>query len=260
MQTGESMRRDWDQRARKDAFFYIASWRKDWDLPAFLKSGEEDYERLAAPVFERAAFAPQGKTMLELGCGAGRMTQAFAQRFGRVLAFDVSAEMLDRARAIHGPAANISWIQGNGTDLSGIPSGSVDFVFSYLVLQHLPSEALVHAYVRETLRVLVDRGVCLLQFNGSSDKSMNWKGVAAWSVIDSLWSLGLGGAARSTAKILGLDPEMAGKSWHGAGVKSERVAEGIRARGGTIIEILGADTPMAWCCAGKAPRAGAAGA
>jgi hypothetical protein len=25
------MQRDWDERARKDAFFYIASWRSDWD-------------------------------------------------------------------------------------------------------------------------------------------------------------------------------------------------------------------------------------
>ena len=27
----ESMRRDWDERARKDAYFYIATWRKDWE-------------------------------------------------------------------------------------------------------------------------------------------------------------------------------------------------------------------------------------
>ena len=46
MGMAESMRRDWDQRARKDAFYYIASWRKDWDLPGFLQSGDEDYARL----------------------------------------------------------------------------------------------------------------------------------------------------------------------------------------------------------------------
>ena len=31
----EVMRRDWDERARKDAYFYIASWRKDWDEASF---------------------------------------------------------------------------------------------------------------------------------------------------------------------------------------------------------------------------------
>jgi len=84
--TINAMRREWDTRARKDAFHYIASWRKDWDVSAFLKSGEEDYERLVAPVLERLGFSPDGKTMLELGCGAGRMTRSFAGRFGRVLA------------------------------------------------------------------------------------------------------------------------------------------------------------------------------
>ena len=27
----ETMRRDWDERARRNAFLYIASWRKDWN-------------------------------------------------------------------------------------------------------------------------------------------------------------------------------------------------------------------------------------
>ena len=37
------MQRDWDERARKDAFFYIASWRSDWDDKSFFESGEQDY-------------------------------------------------------------------------------------------------------------------------------------------------------------------------------------------------------------------------
>jgi hypothetical protein len=44
-----AMRRDWDDRARTNAFHYIASWRKEWDLDSFLKSGEEDFQKLVAP-------------------------------------------------------------------------------------------------------------------------------------------------------------------------------------------------------------------
>jgi hypothetical protein len=36
-----SMRKDWDDRARKDAYYYIASWKKDWDEQWFLCSGED---------------------------------------------------------------------------------------------------------------------------------------------------------------------------------------------------------------------------
>ncbi|MGH9744591.1 MAG: class I SAM-dependent methyltransferase [Candidatus Acidiferrales bacterium] len=247
----ESMRQDWDQRARKDAFYYIATWRKDWDEESFWRSGEEDYERLVAPALERAEFSPQGKTMLELGCGTGRMTRSFAHRFERVIAFDVSTEMLNRAKALDAGRSQVEWTHGNGTDLDGVPARSVDFVFSYLVLQHLPDESLVHSYVREILRVLSVGGICLLQFNASPAKSMNWKGRAAWALIDALWEMRLVRASRSTAKLLGFDPEMAGKSWHGVCVNAERVAQTVRESGGDVLELSGVNTPMGWCCARK---------
>ncbi len=256
MSVTDSMRRDWDERARKDAFHYIASWRKDWDVASFLASGEEDYLRLVAPVLARWQFPPQGKVMLELGCGAGRMTRSFAQRFERVFAFDVSAEMLRRAQALVQDAGNILWVQGDGSDLSGVDSDAVHFVFSYLVLQHLPSERLAHEYIREMLRVLKDDGVFLFQFNGGRAPTMNWKGRLAWSVVDALWTLRLNRASRATASWLGLDPETAGKSWRGASVETGRVLETVRASGGAVREVTGENTPMTWCCGVKAARNG----
>ena len=32
----EGMREDWDTRARKNAFYYIASWRENWNEVFFL--------------------------------------------------------------------------------------------------------------------------------------------------------------------------------------------------------------------------------
>jgi SAM-dependent methyltransferase len=247
----EAMRQDWDERARKDAFYYIASWRKDWDEASFWRSGEEDYERLVAQRLAACSFSPQGRIMLELGCGAGRMTRSFARRFDRVLAFDVSPEMLTRARTLASGSENITWVHGNGTDLASVLSGSVDFVFSYLVLQHLPEESLVHSYIREILRVLSSGGICVFQFNGSPEKSMNWRGRAAWGLVDTLWGMRLARASRWTAGLLGLDPEMAGKSWHGVCVTSEHVAQTVHDNGGIVLELNGASTPMAWCCAQK---------
>ena len=252
----ESMRQDWDTRARKDAFFYIASWRKDWNESSFLQSGEDDYKHFVADVLERHQFSPEGKSMLELGCGAGRMTRSFAQRFDHVLACDVSEEMLERARSLHREISNISWLQGNGADLTGIPNGSVDFVFSYLVLQHLPSDVLFHAYVCEILRVLASGGICLFQFNGTTEQNMNWKGRMAWSCLNSLWALRLHETTRSVAALLGFDPEMAGRTWHGVAVRPQSVVETVEKNGGFILEQSGQDTPIAWCCAQKMPQRG----
>src|SRR5579871_5552991 len=144
MNTTNLMRQDWDERARKDAFHYIASWRKDWSPESFFLSGEEDYRRLVVTAFEDLAWDPRGKSMLELGCGAGRMTRSFAERFARVYAFDISSEMLGHARALLPGAFNIEWILGNGTDLHGLNDASVDFAFSYIVLQHMPEPAFAH--------------------------------------------------------------------------------------------------------------------
>jgi len=148
------MSRDWDARARKNAFHYIASWRKDWDLESFIASGEEDFERLVIPILARCNLPAAGKGMLELGCGAGRMTASFAKRFERVCALDLSHEMLARARRMHTERRNILWLLSNGANLSCVASDSMDFVFSYLVLQHLPKEMLALQYIREMLRVL----------------------------------------------------------------------------------------------------------
>jgi len=54
------MRRDWDERARKDAFHCIATWRQDWDPEPFFASGEEDYRRFVEAVFERWQWEPRG--------------------------------------------------------------------------------------------------------------------------------------------------------------------------------------------------------
>lgn len=48
MSLTEPIRLDWDARARKDAFDYIASWRTDWDPSGFRESGKEGYRPMVA--------------------------------------------------------------------------------------------------------------------------------------------------------------------------------------------------------------------
>ena len=243
-----AMRKDWDERARKNAFYYIASWRREWDNDSFFSSGEEDFARLVAPALQRCVLPTSGRAMLELGCGAGRMTHSFAKRFERVYAFDLSSEMLRRARAIHKGQSNILWLLGNGTDLSCMASGSLDFVFSYLVLQHLPEETLAFRYVHELLRVLRPGGVFLFQFNGGLEPTMNLRGRAAWGIVDALWSMRLHDLSRWVAGMFGLDPCAAGKSWRGAAIDAQSMKDSVRAAGGEVRELSGENTPMTWCC------------
>jgi ubiquinone/menaquinone biosynthesis C-methylase UbiE len=247
----KAMRRDWDGRARKNALHYIASWQQEWDLDAFLASGEEDYQRLVLPILQRCGISASGKTMVELGCGVGRMTSSFAHRHETVLALDISAEMLARARQIHTDRKNILWVHMDGVDLACLASGSVDFVFSYLVLQHLPNEKLAFAYIEEMLRVLRPGGAFLFQFNGSHNPTMNLRGRLAWSVVDTLWSSKLVRLSHATASLLGLDPAAAGRSWRGAAIDPKKIKQLVHSRSGEIREMAGINTPMTWCCGTK---------
>jgi SAM-dependent methyltransferase len=247
----EMMRRDWDDRARRDAFHYIASWKQDWDIDSFLASGEKDYETLVAPMVERCGVSARGEVVVELGCGAGRMTGSFGRRYKRVVALDLSAEMLQRARQIHAEQQNILWLRVGGADLACLTSGSADFLFSYLVLQHLPSEELVFGYIREFLRVLRPGGTFLFQFNGSHKPTMNLRGRLAWGAVDALWSARLVSLSRAAARLLGLDPVAAGKSWRGTAIEAARIVSVLRSSSGEVRELAGEGSPMAWCCGVK---------
>ena len=101
----------------------------------------------------------RGGTCLEIGCGGGRLTAALAPDFDRVVAVDVSADMLKRAQAV--APENVEFRQ---TDGSGLPAedASVDAVFSVHVLQHLEHRDDVVNYIREARRILRPGGSTLI--------------------------------------------------------------------------------------------------
>jgi ubiquinone/menaquinone biosynthesis C-methylase UbiE len=243
----ETMRRDWDDRARRNAFLYIASWRDDWNEDSFFESGEQDYLRLVEPVLPKLALTPSTRSMAELGCGAGRMTRSFAKRFRSVTAVDISAEMQSRAKKYLQSFPNIRWVLSDGETLSGVETGSVDFVFSYLVLQHMPNKAVVCSSIQEMMRILAPGGAFLFQFNGSHAPSMNWKGRLVSGVLDGLCSVGLKKMAQGVARIAGIDPEMVGTTWRGVALTSREIDEAVRQGTAVPTGFLDADTPLAWC-------------
>jgi SAM-dependent methyltransferase len=253
--SARTMKQDWDARARKDAFFYIASWKEGWTPREFLGSGEADYLGLVQPVLAEFHFEPATKTMLELGCGMGRMTHPFAGRFRHVVAVDVSPEMLRKGQELLRGVPNITWLLGNGHDLAMVRNAGVDFVFSYIVLQHVPSRELVLSYVREMVRVLVPGGLFLFQFNSHRGATMNWKGRAVWATMDRLrepvLGIPMGKVSGFLARLLGLDPHLAGRTWRGAVVEVRDVLEAVWSSGGAVFRVANWGTPMTWCVGQK---------
>ena len=180
----KKMQRDWDERARENARYYVATGKSDWTDEEFFQSGERTVaeEILTDMINICQGKDPKQMKVLEIGCGAGRVTRALAGVFGEVHAVDVSGEMVARAKNALADRPNAFVYQNNGKDLSIIPGSGYDFAFSTIVFQHIPSREVIYSYVREVARLL--RPGALFKFQVQGDSSMmtaaddTWLGVA----------------------------------------------------------------------------------
>ena len=153
------MKRDWDLRSRRDAMWYIASARRDWTQNEFFLNGEEQVEKILTHFFKPLKFDPEKRVMLDIGCGIGRMTFAFAKTFQEVHGTDISPEMLTKADEKAQNYTNVFLSLGNGKDLGQYDSHFFDFCFSHLVFMHIPDENIIFEYIIEIGRILKPGGL-----------------------------------------------------------------------------------------------------
>ncbi len=99
----------------------------------------------------------QTDTVLEIGCGIGRVGEVLATRCREWIGADVSAGMLRHARTALAGRPNVSFVHLNGVDLSGVGDASVDVVYCTGVFMHL-DEWERYRYVEEAFRVVRPEG------------------------------------------------------------------------------------------------------
>src|SRR5271163_1028016 len=165
----EKMRRDWDARARENARHYVSTGKKEWTDEEFFRSGEQTVseEILTDMINICQGKDPKQMRVLEIGCGAGRVTRALAKIFGEVHAVDVSGEMIERAKTSLADFPNAFVYQNNGKDLDVVPAQPFDFAFSSIVFQHIPSREVIENYVREVQRLLRPGALFKFQIQGN---------------------------------------------------------------------------------------------
>src|SRR5215471_15297159 len=107
------------------------------NISAFFDSGREHVTRLMQLVREIwPDFAPHA--VLDFGCGVGRVTIPLAEMSSKVIAVDISEQMLKETKR-NCEARNINNVTFMTTpEFLRLPDGSVDFVHSFIVLQHIP--------------------------------------------------------------------------------------------------------------------------
>src|ERR1700676_3886866 len=152
----EASRQFWDEKARENPYWYVSSAGpyEGRNLAEFWASGPKIWNDLKSA----SGYEPTpNDTVVEIGCGVGRLTRAIAPEVGRVFAFDLSAEMLAIARSSV-EAANASFNRATTPALLEIADHSADACVACCVFQHLPDLEVLRAYLNTAARVLKPGG------------------------------------------------------------------------------------------------------
>jgi cyclopropane fatty-acyl-phospholipid synthase-like methyltransferase len=162
----------WDDFARMDAYTYIMTDLPRGDRQAFWRSGEATVSEELLPIIRKNTVLLG--TALEIGCGVGRLVFPLAHHFERVLGLDISPEMVRQATALamqkNVPNARFFTLadyQQHPQDL-GLRGGSVDFVYSLIVFQHIADFRWIKDYFELVRLLLSSQGVAYLQFDSRS--------------------------------------------------------------------------------------------
>jgi SAM-dependent methyltransferase len=219
------MQEFWDARAREDAYFFVDDRRayRDPELAGFWGEGERDLDRILALLELRIEHTD---TVLDIGCGVGRLTRVIAGRAARVYGLDISGEMLARARRHHAGMDNVEWIVGDGTSLRPLADGSIDACVSHVVFQHVPDPRITLGYVSEMGRVLRSGGWAAFQISNDPTVHRRRRGLRALR-----WRLG---------SAFGRGP--AGQSdpfWLGSAVELDQLREVAADSGVRIERVIG---------------------
>lgn len=154
------MKKDWDRRAEEDYRFYIDTGHAGSD-EAFRKSGGRDLDEV---ILDGIELDPSAEA-LEIGCGVGRLLVPLSERVAVAHGVDISDVMIRKSKAFCGESPRIRTQTIDGS-LRHLPDSSIDFVFSFIVFQHIPSREAIETYVKEAARVLRPGGIFRFQVDG----------------------------------------------------------------------------------------------
>lgn len=138
--------RDWQSWGEKSPYYGVLSSsrfsaaRLDGRAESeFFESGEAHVRAVFDAIERREGKAWRPELAADIGCGVGRLAMPIATRSGRLFAVDVSPAMLAEIEynCSRFGVLNLTPLASDDA-LSRLP-GVVDFIHSYLVLQHIPT-------------------------------------------------------------------------------------------------------------------------
>ena len=243
------LRQHWNELGRKDPLWAILTspdkQGNKWSVEEFLQTGRADVSALMTYLDARQLNVRRRRA-LDFGCGAGRLTRALADHFDEVVGVDIATSMIELARRLHADEPRCRFVVNDSERLDASESGSVDLVYSRLVLQHIHPRY-VRQYLMEFMRVLAPGGVMVFQLKSGEVPPVSGAG---FKNLLPLPAIAMIRRIRSLASF----PRM---ELHG--LPREEVVQLLSEQGATMVDIVedrshGADTPGYQYCAMKGLR------
>lgn len=165
----------WNKLAKDNArYFVLTDKGEKISEEEFRGAGENDVDQyfvrddLIAQMLDAREM-----TVLEIGCGIGRLSEFLSPLVNKLYAVDISEEMISKAKARLSNLNNIQFIATDGKSFP-IQDQSIDVVFSFIVFQHMPSIEVIKENLREISRVLNPGGLAKIQFRGVPVSKDKW--------------------------------------------------------------------------------------
>lgn len=195
---------------------YFSAHAGDWDRLRRLHVPEARVEAALAEMIGQGRI----DSLLDLGVGAGRMLELFAERAGRAVGVDQSPTMLALARAAM-DKAGLRHAQLRQGDLYALPveGGAYDLVILHQVLHYLdePARAL-----REAMRALAPGGrLVVVDFSPHANEALRAEhahrrlGFSREEISDVMGANGLEAVFREIAPLPGESAALAVSIWMG---------------------------------------------
>lgn len=154
--------REWQGNAEADALWVILTdsryYGRKWSVEDFFATGNEEIARIFR-FMEQSSIPASSGIFLDFGCGVGRICKALRKKFVRGYGIDISPKMIELARSY---VPDVEFTVNQTDSLEHWEDASVDFVYSHIVLQHIPSEY-QKRYIDEFLRIMRPGGLAVFQ-------------------------------------------------------------------------------------------------
>lgn len=156
---------NFDEVVRETGWVFNNKTGDSLTLESFVKTGDAEVRRYMRQ-FGFSSELLTDSTLLEIGCGIGRMTASFTNQCARVIAADIDAAFLERCRetvSLHGRIDRLQISHVSDGRSLNLPDNSTNLAFSYITLQHCDrNDAL--ALTLEAIRVTASGGSIILNY------------------------------------------------------------------------------------------------